>query len=90
MPYDHQRGRAGGQSPSATGDGSDAPAAARPGAGKRPAALNELQQTSCSLTNTWFLCAQRSPLCHAATDPNYFETAASDVMFIPNHPHYAF
>lgn len=27
-------------------------------------------------------------LCCIATDPNYFEAAASAVMFIPNHPHY--
>lgn len=58
------------------------------GAGKGPVSLDELQQASWSLAHTRVLCARRSPLCHTATDPNYFETAASAVMFIPNHPRY--
>lgn len=56
---------------------------------KSPTSLDELQQAGYSLANTRVLCASpHSPLCCAATKPNYFERAASAAMFVPNHPHY--
>lgn len=57
------------------------------GTGNGPTPLDELQQTSFSLLNTWVLCAHHRPLGCAATGPNYFDAEASTLMFIPNHPY---